>query len=306
METPNEPTRDVLGPLWSRQLAFTSTFMATVDKPLDQMTTDDQTRLTREYVEYLHAELTEVLNSVSWKRHRYLAALPREHLLEELVDCQKFLWGLMQVWRVTPTELSRAFHRKSLVVEQRFQQEHLLPRQALNAALVVVDLDDVVADWSRGFEAWVARVQPELVPSDYAKETDPGLRERLKSRCYDEGGMLELPLLPTAREAIVRLEHQYEVVWLTARPASDHPRLFADTVEWLKRYGLPTRYLYWSDLNKHLFVLEKFPVAAALFDDNQETIAHANEFGVRGIVVKDGDLGAAVDVFEKEREIAYQ
>jgi len=302
-ESTDDRQGSFLDALWGRQLGFTSLLLATIDRPLDQLTEDDRTRLTKEYVESLHSELVEVLNSTSWKRHRYIAASPREHLLEELVDVQKFLWGLMQVHRVTPAELSRAFNRKSTVVEQRFAQEHLLPRQTMNAALVVVDIDDCVADWTNGFEQWVAKVQPELTPRDYSKSVDPGLRERLKARCYEEGGMLDLPLLPYANEAILRLEHEHEIVWLTARPANSHPRLFSDTIEWLRRYGLPDRYVYWSDLNKHLFVLEKFPLAAALFDDNMETIAHAREFGVRGIAVTNGDLLSAVTEFEEERKV---
>lgn len=290
----------MLEDLWRRQLAFTQLLLSTVDRPLEQLTEDDRVRLTKEYIEYMHAELVEVLNNVPWKKHRYLGAADRDNLLEELVDCQKFLWGLMMVWDVNPKELERAFNRKSDVVDQRFKQEHLLPKQVMNDKVVIVDIDDVVAGWERGFEDWVSRKELAASPEDYAKHLDPGFRERLKGQIHSSGGMVELPLLFGAHNAINTLQEAgYTIIWLTARPVGKHPRLLADTVAWLKRYDLPTEYIYWSDLNKHLFVVQKFPTAAALFDDKPETVAHAKEFGIRAYLVQSDDTPTFLDTVDQ-------
>ncbi len=297
--------KDTFGTMWRRQLAFTSLVLSTVDTPLDQLTDDDRVRLTRDYVEYLHSELVEVLNNVPWKKHRYLGAANRDNLLEELIDCQKFLFGLMMIWNINPKELGRAFDRKSDVVDQRFKQEHLLPKQVANDKVVIVDIDDVVAGWEQGFEDWVGRLGENLNPEDYAKHIDPGLRERLKSRIHSSGGMLELPLLFGSNNAIDTLQKEgYTIVWLTARPVGKHPRLIADTVAWLKKNNLPTEYIYWSDLNKHLFVVQKFPTAAVLFDDKAETVAHASEFGIRSYLVSYDDcfLGQVDKFLEDVKE----
>jgi hypothetical protein len=290
--------------LWRRQLAFTQLLLSTVDVPLEQLTDDDRVRLTKEYIEYLHSELVEVLNNVPWKKHRYLGAANREDLLEELVDCQKFLWGLMMIWGVTPGELSRAFDRKSDVVDQRFAQEHLLPKQVSNKKVVIVDIDGVVANWKAGFTRWVLKECPDLNSDDFAKHVDPGLRQQLKDKMHSSGGMLDLMLLARAREAIGRLVDQgYTIIWLTARPVSRHPRLMADTVTWLKKAGLPHEYVYWSDLNKHLFILQKFPVAAAFFDDKPELVTQAQEFGVKAYLVNQtNELWDQVYEFFKSEE----
>jgi hypothetical protein len=276
---------------WRRQLAFTSLLFETLVKPLDQLTDDDRVQETKDYVEYMHAELVEILNNVPWKKHRYLGAAKRDDLLEEMIDTQKFLWGLMMVWGVTPLEFLRAFERKSDVVDQRFRQEHLLPRQVLSDKVAIVDIDDVVADWEHGFEKWVKAEEPELKPEDYAKHTDPGLRQSLKDRIHSSGGMLKLPPLKHSHVALNTLvQAGYTVVWLTARPVSKHPRLMGDTVQWLQDYDFPTDYIYYSDLNKHLFIGQKFPMAAVLFDDKPTTIQHAKEFGLQAYTVKDGDF----------------
>ena len=267
-------------------MAFTSLLLSTVDRPLEQLTEDDRVRLTKEYIEYLHSELVEVLNNVPWKKHRFTGVSNRDALLEELVDVQKFLFGLMMIWGVNPGELSRAFMRKSDIVEQRFKQDHLLPRQVTSDKVVLVDIDDVVANWEQGFYDWAYDQHPELEPDDFLSHVDPGLRQRLKDEMHAAGGMKSLTLLNGTIEAVNLLrQHGYTIVWLTARPIGKHPRLVGDTVTWLQDMDLPTEYIYYSDLNKHVFVAEKFPRAVALFDDNPEIVAHAREFGIDAYLV---------------------
>jgi hypothetical protein len=285
--------------LWRRQLAFTDLALRELHgKPLTQLTDSDRQELTHEYIEALHSELVEVLGTTSWKRHRFVPSAGRDRLLEEIIDVQKYLWGLAQVWGVTPAELERAFNTKSDVVEQRFQQDHVLPAQVLNRKVVMVDIDDTVADWSNGFPEWVAKTEPSIKPDDYDKHNDPGLRQRLKERMFELGGMGTLRPLPGAIAAVQQLVREgYTVVWLTARNVNEHARLYADTVQWLRLHKLPTDYIYWSSLSsKHLFVLERLPMAVALFDDEPEVITHAKEFGIRAYRVQ-RDLGKQVQGF---------
>jgi len=283
-----------------RQLAFTSLVLSTLDKPIDRLTEDDRVRLTKEYVLSMHREVDEILDNVPWKQHRFIGRANRDELLEELVDVQKFLFGLCHVWEVTQGELLRAFDRKSTLVEQRFYQDHVLPTLVASDKVVLIDVDDTVADWSGGFEQWVKRVEPELIPNDYAKHVDPGLRERLKSRCHSDGGITTLPVFEHSRKAVNALQRAgYKVVWLSARPVHRHPRLAVDTVNWLTDAGFPHEYIFYSTLNKHSFVVEKFPRAVALFDDDAEIVAHAKEFGIPAfrVEVKQGGLLEQVRLF---------
>lgn len=297
----------ILESLWRRQLAFTTELLATIERPLEQLTEDDKVRLTKDYLLSLHSEITEVLNNVPWKRHRFVGPADREALLEEMIDVQKFLWGLMMIWGVTPGELARVFMRKSDIVEQRFKQDHLLPRQVTNERVVIVDIDGVVADWKSGFVDWVRLQHPELQDESYLPSSDPGLRQRLKDEMHAAGGMKSLKLLDGAREAVnILLASGHTIVWLTARPIGRHPRLTGDTVAWLKEYELPTEYIYYSNLNKHVFVVEKFPKAATLFDDKAETVAHAREFGITAFEVdaRDAERSFLACVGEFLREMS--
>ncbi len=292
--------REGLEALWRRQLAWLSMAMPTIyGRKLEELNGDDKVELTKEYLLSLHSELTEVLNNIPWKKHRFIGRSNRDALLEEMVDVQKFLWGLMMIWEVNPSELAHAFNRKSDIVEQRFQQDHVLPSQVANKDIVIVDIDGVVADWKNGFDLWVERHHPDLENGEWDKHVDPGLRERLKNEMHGSGGMLHLQCLPGTAGIKLLQEKGYEIIWLTARPINSHPRLVGDTIEWLKKNNFPTDYIFYSDLNKHTFVADKFPVAAGLFDDKAEIVAHARELGIPAYQVK-GSVLDSVDQFLKE------
>lgn len=292
----------MLEDLWRRQVAFTAQLLGVLDKPLEQLTEDDRTRLTSKYIEALHSELVEVLNTRSWKSHRFNRATPRDELLSELVDVQKYLWGLMVVHGVTPAELERAFNAKSDIVEQRFRQEHILPRALNNARIVAVDLDDTVVDWETGFAQYCAAEG--YSEHDVAKHVDPALRMYVKAKFYQEHRFATLEAIRGAVPAVKRLiESGHTIVWLSARPVDKYPGIVGDTVQWLRSHDLPMEYLYWSDLNKHLFILEKLPTAVALFDNETEIVGHAKEFGVRAyLVTREESLAQKVEEFLRYEE----
>lgn len=288
--------------LWRRQLAFTSHTQSVLDKSIDKLTEDDKIRLTKEYLLYIHSELSEVLGNIPWKTHRYTGQTNRESLLEELVDVTKFLWGLMVIWGVSPQELERAFDRKSDIVEQRFRQDHVLPKQFSNNKLVIIDIDDVIADWEQGFIKWVQDNEPNIKDGSYNNDVDPVLRQQLKDKMHSSGGMKELSVILGSHSAIEALGvHGYEVVWLTARPIGKHPRLIGDTIQWLKDHNIKSDFIYFSDLNKHIFIAEKFPTAAAIFDDKIETCSNAKSLGLKAYnVTRENSLAKCVFEFLKE------
>lgn len=291
---------DTFSQMWRRQLAFTSLYLRTRYKPLEQLTEDDRVKLSKEYLLSLHSELTEVLNNVPWKPHRFTQLSNRDQLLEELVDVLKYLLGLMQVWKVTPNELVRIFEKKSQVVEQRFNQDYLLPSHLVSSKVAIVDIDDTVADWSGGFQRWVEENEPGIKPDSYAKHVDPGLRTRLKKKAHESGHMEKLPLIQGAKEGIKALEEAgYVIMWLTARPISECPRLILDTVAWLKQQSLPSNYVFYSDLNKHLFVVDHLPTAQVLFDDDVEIVAHAKEAGIKAYHVEGKNFSEKIEEFLK-------
>lgn len=76
--------------------------------------------LTKEYLLRLQVELSEVYTAAKLKQPKpVLSAAEREHILEELVDCFKYLLNLAIVNRFSAEDMIRKFHEKSTAVEQR-------------------------------------------------------------------------------------------------------------------------------------------------------------------------------------------
>jgi len=70
----------------------------------------------------LSKEVMEVLDCVPWKFERKdekLENVPRDKLLEELVDVFNFYQRLLWLHNVTPEEFEKAWEKKRIIVERR-------------------------------------------------------------------------------------------------------------------------------------------------------------------------------------------
>lgn len=111
--------------MYACQRNFTEKVLTSRGLSLDSLTDEQRTDLTREYLLSLHAELTEVLQNTDWKKHRKQPEnLNPQNVAQEMIDVQKFLWGLAIIWCISEEEFCREFWRKSQLVEQRFDEEH--------------------------------------------------------------------------------------------------------------------------------------------------------------------------------------
>ena len=109
--------------IWRRQLAFNERFFSESGKPLGELSSADVSRWTKDFVLHITEELHELLRETSWKMtHRPDASRAvRANVLEEWIDCFKFLLGLAQVWGFTVEDIEAEFLRKSAIVEARLK-----------------------------------------------------------------------------------------------------------------------------------------------------------------------------------------
>lgn len=80
--------------------------------------------LTKEYLLCLQVEISEVYDAAKLKQSKpVLSAAEREHVLEELVDCLKYLFNLGIVNYFSAEDMIRKFHEKSASTELRAKTE---------------------------------------------------------------------------------------------------------------------------------------------------------------------------------------
>lgn len=108
----------MLEKMYKRQKDFQKNFF----NP-DKLTDKERQFWTKEFVLATHQELTEVMQSVDWKKyHVYRKKYAIENTREEIIDCFKFILNLMIVWGIDTTMLYKIFERKSKLVELRLKK----------------------------------------------------------------------------------------------------------------------------------------------------------------------------------------
>ena len=271
--------------LWQIQEDFTKKFWQTKGgMPSGE---PNLTIATKDYLLHLMKEVTEVLDQISFKMHRSPKDfVDRNNVLEEMIDCQKFLWGLMQVWGFSYDDFANEFHRKSIVVEQRFAQERAMQAYR-DAPCVLVDIDGVLSDYPNCFIAWVAKTK-----NIYFEQADENIDvlpldtyEQLKREYRQSGIKAHLPVLPGAREMLSRIrEAGLKIILITNRPYAEHCRIYADTLQWLKENELPYDAIIWAK-DKGFEAVKHFTKVCWAIDDTFANKMRFDKAGVQTVMV---------------------
>jgi len=280
--------------LWKIQEDFTKKFWDT--RGGFPRTEEALTTATKDYAIHLIGEITEVLGELSWKMHRAAkGSLDRTNVLEEFVDCQKFLLGMIILWEFTEEEFINEFKRKSMVVEQRFAQEQQFSSLKLQQ-VALVDIDGVLADYPFGFYKWIATVHMKGQMTVYQAEkyyTQLGLRDRqgIKTIYRASGAKKSLAVLPGAHDLLRLIRHrsQLKIILFTNRPYDEHYRIYPDTLEWLKEHDLVYDAVFWAK-DKGLEALKYFDNICFAVDDSDDNIKRFKQAGISTIQVNPCDV----------------
>lgn len=267
--------------LWKMQESFTEKFFATKGGMPD--TEQKLTDATKDYLLHLMKEVTEVLDQISFKMHRTPKDfVDRDNLLEEMIDCQKYLWGLMHVWGFGYEEFADEFKRKSSVVEQRFAQERSM-HELRDARCVLIDIDGVLSDYPRCYYQWVGdncHIDSEYEVVAYLKTLSVVERERLKREYRQSGAKATLPVLQGAREMLKLIaDCGIKVILLTNRPYAEHFRIYPDTLAWLRDNELHYDAIIWAR-DKGFEAVKNFRQVLWALDDTEENIKRLTDAGV--------------------------
>lgn len=204
---------------------------------LDPQHMDDHERMdrARRVVLGIHEEAVELQQeTTSYKRHLLKhPEVNKANIADECADLFKYVITLAQMYDIDHEDLRAAFDRKTLVTSAKARYQRF--KCGERDKVVCVDLDDVVCDLSH----WQERLQ------GIGRAVGPGddklrVLEDFKDRFYRGGGFRDLGLIPGAKRALVKFhEAGIKIIIITARPAHQYKRLFADTLGWLSTHGIP-------------------------------------------------------------------
>jgi hypothetical protein len=214
-------------------------------------------------------EVLEFLRTFEFKIHRRskLRLQNVAHSHEELIDQFKYWLSLCDVSGFPMDRLEEMYYAKSRVVQYRFQEEWV---KELVGPTVVVDIDQVLADYITGICNWGKEYGPSLLslPPDGAQRLCRRLDEieqkqmwvnaetvgvshlewqRVKHDFRTKGGKRHLPVFKDARPFLEWCRQKgWTIILMTSRPIVEYPNIFTDTLTWLSANKLPHDYVWWS------------------------------------------------------------
>jgi len=257
----------------------------------------EKEELTKEFILHLITEATELLNEINWKMHREkiydnLNPIKESSLKEEAIDIFKYLLSIMQFWEMTPEEFVKEFERKSEVVEQRYKQEKQL-NLLKDENIIGLDLDGCIADYPKSYYDFIYKQTGKRVEDDgtyniyenVAKVFGEEKAKELKSLYRETGEKRFIEKLDGASEfAKVARKKGYKIIILSARPCKEHPRIFADTIEWLKKNDIEYDAIIF-DNKKEERIINKFPNLKFMIDDEPVTAVRIAKKGYKVFLV---------------------
>jgi NTP pyrophosphatase (non-canonical NTP hydrolase) len=223
-----------LSGIWEQQRCYNEVVKAIENRP--------DTNWAEVYLLGLIGEVNEVLEVTHWKRHKKHSDEPiRENIADELVDLTKYVFCLWQEYGFGLDEFLESLWEKGETLEKEIQHE-FYPPDGRN--VLVTDLDGTIADFRAGFAEWLRLHNIEAGETQsLSVDLDTGLPyevyNSIKSDFEASGGYAKLPAYRDGVEMIVNeQELGTYILVVTARPQNDIRRIRADTVKWLKSYGI--------------------------------------------------------------------
>lgn len=197
------------------------------------------------YIMALNRELNELLDETNWKIHRKDKPMTfdRNRFKQEWVDIFKYWLCIGTLYGFTPDEFVFEYYRKSAIVRDRYEKETIASIKAADAPIVGIDIDGVLADYVKGFVAFInktlgtdydyTQVKEYNVPKSLGLSVNEG--KLLKDLYRRSGAKRTLPTMPGAAEFTKRLKSMgVNIILLTARPEDKYSSIYYDTLHWLR------------------------------------------------------------------------
>lgn len=178
----------------------------------------------------------------SHKRHLLRqSVVPESTVAEKCVDVVKLAVALAQLYGIDSESFYEAFMLKTRVVRAKALQERKILTH--DTKIVALDMDQVICDISPWLDN-LARLRGDAPLN--AKTL--AMMEEYKHEFYTSGRFgSEFTPVEGAVEGVRKLQTLgYKIVIITARPQWQYKRLYGDTIDWLRRYGVPHDFLLFN------------------------------------------------------------
>jgi uncharacterized HAD superfamily protein len=238
----------------------------------------DKIQCTKDYILHIVSECHDLLEQLDWKGYW---SNPDKLILSnigiEIVDIQKFVWGLAKIWDMDYDKLLEMYDLKTAEVLHKWKQEKALHDLQDRDRVCVIDIDGVLTPYPDCFYNWVKENYHVNI-----KKADTVIWEKYKTLYRESGAKRSLPLITSSREALRKLHAKgYTIVLLTNRPTEKHKRIYSDTITWLSDCQIPYHYIFWASDKKILTIKDKCKGIDFVVDDAPITCMEFKKCGIK-------------------------
>ena len=247
-------------------------------------------RHTQELALCAHAEISSLINATNFRTHHgNLAKTNKDTILFESVDVIRYMMAIQNLWGITDEEFEEAFEAKDVYLNMCHEMKK---RPWDNQYVAIVDLDDVVVEFRKGFAAWLSKefnIHADVNSSEYyfitALKKARVNPEDIFSKFIADGGFRTLEIKENIRETLVGLKQQgFWIQYLTARPAEDLRCLY-DTFYWINKFKLPYDAINFSSEKFRWCAKSKYYDSRKICFAIDDSPKHAEEYAKHGIKV---------------------
>ena len=255
----------------------------------DQLSQALKEKITQENVLCAHAELSALVNATNYKNHHSHSEplANRKTVLYETVDVIRYMMATLNTWGITSEEFEEAFDKKDVYL---FKHHELQQKKWEGQEVVIVDIDDVLANFREGFSSWLDRkfgVRPDVNSKEYyfisaLSQIDLN-SETVFKMFLDDGGFANLSIDTHNLELLWQLKHQgYWIHLLTARPEEELQCLY-DTYFWIWQQNIPCDAISFSPEKFRWCAKSKYYDEGAIKFAIDDAPKHAEDYANHGI-----------------------
>lgn len=264
----------------------------------------------------LHSEVTHLADAVFYKDHRNIASkTDRQKILFESIDILRYCLAGLNLWNYTSEQVEEAFNAKDAFLWDR---KNKTSKNWYGQPVVIVDIDDVIAEFRLGFFGWLnnrfnLEISVDLPEYYYNGKCGDLTGEEAFMEFIDEGKMLDIAVNQNFVTFLKKLKSEnYWIQLLTARP-HDNLKCVYDTYSWLRANNIPYDNVAFS-AEKYRWLTDKtfFKKGAIKFavDDSSKHAGEYAEHGIKTLVPKKSYNESVwnkdnIIVYDQESELLY-
>jgi len=277
----------------------------------DLLTADEKEEMTRSFALALHSEISSLVGEISFKDHINSGRIVNtKKILYESVDAFRYILAILNLWGHSSDDFLSAFENRNSFLHTRFELDK---RKWDGLPVVIVDVDEVICSFRKGFTEWLidekgidvdinSKEYYHVIPVKGSGFSPEGLFEEF----IDSGHLRDLEIISETIDALNQLKMMgFWIHLLTARPDKNLQCLY-DTYYWLERSGLNFDRVSFSPEKMIWLTKTEYFESGSVVCAIDDSVKHAMEYAKHGIKVVSPKMSYNMELQNQENVTIYK